>query len=170
MEVKQIVQCQICGRGIKANTGVIAHHGYERPGDGWQSASCMGARYLPYEVSCDMLPPAIASIQRYIQNTKEALKKFLANPPETLERAPHWKGDNKKETYVRPEGFTFEENHRSYGMNQQYELEYESRRYRMTKNIEYAEVDKIRMEKRLADWVQVWTEAEWKKEIMLIAA
>jgi len=47
--------CQCCGRLILANTGKIAHHGYERPGSGWQTSSCMGAKYLPFEVSRDRL-------------------------------------------------------------------------------------------------------------------
>lgn len=47
--------CQICGRPIFAETGVIAHHGYERPGDGYQTASCPGARKLPFESSRDDL-------------------------------------------------------------------------------------------------------------------
>jgi hypothetical protein len=53
---KQIVEdskrmtCQCCGRAILAETGVIAHHGYERPDYGYQTASCMGARELPFEV------------------------------------------------------------------------------------------------------------------------
>ena len=44
------MHCQCCGRAILANMGSIAHHGYERPGHGWQSASCMGAKFLPFEV------------------------------------------------------------------------------------------------------------------------
>ena len=36
--------CQICGRAIKASSGLIAHHGYERPGWGYQTTSCLGAR------------------------------------------------------------------------------------------------------------------------------
>lgn len=47
--VKRALHCQICGRAILAYTGLIAHHGYTRPGDGWQTASCHGARELPYE-------------------------------------------------------------------------------------------------------------------------
>lgn len=41
--------CQICGRTIKAKQGLIAHHGYTRPGMGFQTPSCYGARRLPYE-------------------------------------------------------------------------------------------------------------------------
>jgi hypothetical protein len=44
------MHCQCCGRAILANLGTIAHHGYERPGHGWQTGSCMGAKRLPFEV------------------------------------------------------------------------------------------------------------------------
>lgn len=47
--------CQICGRPIFAEMGVIAHHGYQRPGDGYQTASCIGARHLPFEANKDLL-------------------------------------------------------------------------------------------------------------------
>lgn len=49
--------CQICERLIHAATGVIAHHGYERPSHipHYQTASCLGARELPFEVSRDVL-------------------------------------------------------------------------------------------------------------------
>jgi hypothetical protein len=47
--------CQICGRLIQAKNGRIAHHGYQRPGHGWQTASCPGAKYRPYEVACERL-------------------------------------------------------------------------------------------------------------------
>jgi hypothetical protein len=43
------MHCQCCGRAILANLGSIAHHGYERPGWGYQSASCFGAKRLPFE-------------------------------------------------------------------------------------------------------------------------
>jgi hypothetical protein len=39
--------CQCCGRRILANMGSIAHHGYER--QYYQTASCMGAKRLPFE-------------------------------------------------------------------------------------------------------------------------
>lgn len=45
------MHCQCCGKKFLANTGVMAHHGYQRPGAGWQTASCSGARFVPFEVS-----------------------------------------------------------------------------------------------------------------------
>jgi hypothetical protein len=47
--------CQCCGGLYLANLGTVAHHGYRRPGDGWQTASCAGAKELPFEVSRDCL-------------------------------------------------------------------------------------------------------------------
>lgn len=56
--------CQCCGRPILANTGKIAHHGYQRPGEGWQTASCPGAQHLPFEVSRDELGRYIEALNR----------------------------------------------------------------------------------------------------------
>lgn len=55
--------CQCCARKHLANTGKIAHHGYERPGYGWQTASCMGARELPFEVDRDALAHLITILE-----------------------------------------------------------------------------------------------------------
>lgn len=59
---KAQMTCQCCGRKHLANNGKIAHHGYQRPGGGWQTASCAGARQLPFEVSREWLGSAIKSM------------------------------------------------------------------------------------------------------------
>lgn len=51
--------CQCCARKHLANRGWIAHHGYTRPYEGWQTASCMGAKYLPFEVDRQQLAELI---------------------------------------------------------------------------------------------------------------
>lgn len=55
--------CQCCGRRILAETGTVAHHGYERPGTGWQTSSCMGAKEMPFEVSRDRLGVMIEGLR-----------------------------------------------------------------------------------------------------------
>lgn len=55
--------CQCCAKKYLANTGLMAHHGYERPGGGWQTSSCFGARHLPFEVSRDTLGDMIVSLK-----------------------------------------------------------------------------------------------------------
>ncbi len=64
--------CQICGRPIFAEVGVVAHHGYQRPGDGWQTDSCFGARHLPYEADKAVLVEWIGIVQRQLDAQREA--------------------------------------------------------------------------------------------------
>lgn len=59
--------CQICARPIFAETGVIAHHGYERPGYGYQTSSCWGARYLPFETDRSILLNYIAQQRKDLE-------------------------------------------------------------------------------------------------------
>ena len=68
--------CQICGRRIFAETGKIAHHGYERPGGGWQTASCRGARRLPYEADHKALDEEITWVEERLANETELLRKL----------------------------------------------------------------------------------------------
>jgi len=145
--------CQICERDIKGSGGILAHHGYKRPGDGWQTPSCMGARQLPYEVSKDMIPPTIERVKEFIASERKALKSFLENPPETL-ISMVW---GKTETYNRPEGFKYDENRGGYGFAQRYESEYSNRKYNLEQSIKRARRDLVNLEKRLANWKQKYT-------------
>lgn len=70
--------CQCCGRAIFAETGTIAHHGYERPGEGWQTASCMGAKCVPFEVSRDRLGQMIQVIERHLVDLRASLARVQA--------------------------------------------------------------------------------------------
>lgn len=67
------MHCQICGGDVLAETGVIAHHGYQRPGEGWQTASCPGARELPYEADRDALGVYIESLKQRKIGTEAGL-------------------------------------------------------------------------------------------------
>lgn len=103
-----ITTCQCCGRAIKAATGVIAHHGYRRPGGGWQTASCFGARHVPYEVGYDALDQWRGALGgRIIPTTRKALQELQGFSPATIE----W---SRRDAYgrvlqqgeaARPEGF-----------------------------------------------------------------
>jgi hypothetical protein len=152
--------CQICGRQIKANTGLIAHHGYQRPGQGWQTASCFGARWRPYEVACDALPPAITSISDYIAMREKAFAELIASPPEvlTFEKGTwNWKrGAHDKETVTvtRPEGFTdatrddFDRH-----MPHTYGGEYRAKRAGIEHDIKSSQHTLAELRKRLKNWV-----------------
>ncbi len=116
--------CQICGREIKAVVGrdegstrigapsrthTIAHHGYRRPwGQGWQTSSCFGAKWRPYEAACDALPPYISMLEGFAETQATALRRIWAEPPVTLtyqrNQGP-WKPASSVEV-PRPEGFS----------------------------------------------------------------
>ena len=77
--------CQICAREIKANTGLIAHHGYKRPhGYGFQTGSCEGSRHRPYEESRDAIPYAIERRERNRVATEQRISEMLTDPPAEL--------------------------------------------------------------------------------------
>lgn len=69
------MHCQCCGRSILAKTGTIAHHGYTRPGSGWQTASCYGAKALPWEVDR-------SALARLIDFIRDTLKRHVASRAE----------------------------------------------------------------------------------------
>lgn len=103
--------CQVCGRAIKAGRGKIALHGYRRPGQGWQTGSCFGARYRPFEVACDALKAAIEAAGRFILATEERLAAWTTDPPASITVPPKrdaWSGAVRREgfTVERPQGFT----------------------------------------------------------------
>lgn len=139
--------CQICGRPIKANTGTIAHHGYKRPGGGWQTASCMGAKYLPYEQSCDRIQYVIDIVKSHLAATERALEAFIANPPEKLTTKKHGRTEIIVE---RPEGFTLQF-HRTY-QPYAYDTLFFARKYEMEQDIARSHNDVEYLSKRLADW------------------
>lgn len=146
--------CQICARPILANTGIIAHHGYKRPGGGWQTGSCSGARYLPYEQSCDRLPPIIAAIERFIEGLERDLRALLSDPPSsfTIQRRDA-RGHPQGEPLVvtRPDGFNPDQgdNYRP----RTYVNEFCRRVSALKHSIAQAGVDLKFMRERLTAWV-----------------
>ena len=64
--------CQCCGGDVAVEGGEAewqrtrtAHHGYTRPGYGWQTASCEGARSLPYELGHAKLDSLLVALRQY---------------------------------------------------------------------------------------------------------
>lgn len=144
--------CQICGRGIKSKNGKIALHGYKRPGQDWQTASCFGARYRPYEVACDALPVAIDATTRYRDDQAKALRDMLANPPATLSYQPMkfgYPNDDAIEL-VRPDNYDV--NDRGSYCSHSYDGEFKSLRNERQSNVKGAAEFIRDMQKRLADW------------------
>lgn len=146
--------CQVCGREIKANTGLIAHHGYKRSW-GWQTPSCEGARYVPYEVSCERLREVAGMVKRFITSEEEGLAAFLATPPPTItveERRSSYVSA-KEVTYTKPENF---DKDRYYScIPRTYENAYSQKISIYERTIKAAKMDFATMEKRLQNWTAI---------------
>jgi hypothetical protein len=149
------VHCQICGRAIKAKSGLIAHHGYRRPGHGWQTSSCFGARWRPYEVASDALPRAIERATAYRDNTQTQLAKLRANPPAEFDvsRRDAWGHVRQECKAPRPDGFDGYAKRPGSYKPQSYEGAFWKAVSAMEQNIRNAEADIDFMQKRLAAWV-----------------
>ncbi len=68
-----------------SNQAVVHHtmalHGYQRPGEGFQTASCSGASFQPYEKSPEGTMASLEGVLRQIAK----LERTLENPPNTLQ-------------------------------------------------------------------------------------
>lgn len=76
--------CQACFRNdLKVPNGKMSHHGYQRPGWGYQTPSCIGAREQPYERSCEVTKRMLALTLDY-QARVEAHLATLHGRPDSL--------------------------------------------------------------------------------------
>jgi len=156
--------CQVCARPILANTGIIAHHGYERPGSGWQTASCFGARALPYERAHDRLDAAIVSCREQHESTVEALAEFIAAPPATLTYQKtnynkgryvgrRWVNETTPVTLDRPEGFEPNAKESRYSQERTYRQQYDAERGSLVGRIGQLKSTLAYLTERRAAWV-----------------
>lgn len=73
---KIVKTCACCFRAIAVMPdGTMAHHGYQRPGDGFQTASCPGIRFRPLEVSNEGLRYIITVCEDQLSRATTALGK-----------------------------------------------------------------------------------------------
>ncbi len=153
--MQELNHCQICERDIKAKNGIIAHHGYTRPGWGEQTRSCDGARELPYEVSRDAIPAAIENVARFLKSQENRLKDYMNEGPETLLYFPGY--HRPTETLNRPEGFNprySAENWESLP-NKRYEREFYNAIRQIKSNIVSAKREVNRLTNRYNNWRKV---------------
>ncbi len=140
--------CQICGRIIKATTGVIAHHGYKRPLPGWQTSSCMGAKHLAYELSCDRIDAAIQSIEAFVEIESRNLSDLNSNPPKTIT----FSFNRKSYTVDQPDNFNPDT---AFGClrPRTYENEYARKVHELKSAIKSARIDLLFLRERKAKWI-----------------
>lgn len=76
----------VCFRAIAVVAGTMAHHGYRRPGPGFQSASCACVRFKPLEVSREGLLWLIESLRERLDIRRVALLRCDRQPEFLLAR------------------------------------------------------------------------------------
>lgn len=77
---KVVKTCPVCFRSIAVVHGTMAHHGYQRPGQGWQTASCPGIRFKPLEVSNEGLVWLIGALRERQAALSDALANRATHP------------------------------------------------------------------------------------------
>lgn len=150
-----LTHCQICARQIKSAGGVIAHHGYTRPGDGWQTASCYGARRLPYEVSRDAIPAAVQWAREAAERQRAFAAGMRASPPATLREAPDKYSRREPREATRPEGFNPAADpgaYRPYDNAGLYQMLFFGAVRLAERMAEYADRDAVTFQKRWDEW------------------
>lgn len=70
---KIVKTCPCCFRQIAVTDGTMAHHGYQRPGHGWQTASCPGIRFKPLEVSDEGLVWLVGATEKRLSDLRSDL-------------------------------------------------------------------------------------------------
>jgi hypothetical protein len=92
--------CQICGRMTRAKQGIIAYHGYKRPWDGYQTASCIGAQHSPFEVSNEVLLGVIRDHEQRVARITSHLDRVCSGElPVIATVKPHWR-EKRTEPFI----------------------------------------------------------------------
>lgn len=166
------MHCQCCGKLFLANTGVMAHHGYQRPGGGWQTASCSGARFVPFEVSRAQLGSLIESLKAW---KARAIEARAATEAETLMVVLSFSDYSQKIGYggrmpsktvmVSRENFEAikAENEQSFRMTGRYNFDEVKAKdlWKRDREIENVTAEISAQQKRYEGWVQTH---EWKNK------
>lgn len=100
---KVVKTCPVCFRPIAVRGSTMAHHGYKRPHEGWQTASCPGIRFKPLEVSSEGLQWLIGALRARLaecevaysnRDSKDSLRVRTGGTNSKMEiitpDSPHW--------------------------------------------------------------------------------
>jgi hypothetical protein len=130
---KVVRTCPVCFRAIAVVGGTMAHHGYKRPGSGWQTSSCPGVRFKQLEVSSEGLSWLIGQLQEKLKTTQAAHRRR-----------------HQMESFHVPRRRTLVLIHRE---SEDWEREFESMCASWLREIGSLKKEIPLLEKKLADWV-----------------
>jgi hypothetical protein len=91
--------CAACFRNIKlAPTGLMALHGYERPGHGYIHGRCVGGNHRPYELSAEGTELMLQGTRNMLASVQKRLAALQAGPEKV--ESTNW----RNEVLVHPKG------------------------------------------------------------------
>lgn len=148
--------CQICGREIKAKEGIIAHHGYQRPYKaGWQTNSCLGARFPPYETSRDRIPHVKNRLTNFLTVNRSALKELLDHPPEKMNIIIGGIYARKTIEVTRPTDYVVSKERQHCYSPRTYDYAFSNRRNELEQAIKEAQKDYDYLRNRYSTWKRI---------------
>lgn len=68
--------CGICNKEYKLINGRLVHHGFTRPGHGYQEGDCFGVGYEPYEKSTQAIKDYVVYLNNIINSRKVRLQEI----------------------------------------------------------------------------------------------
>ena len=97
---RHIGNCQICEADQKVRNGLMVHHGYERPGDGYIVGDCYGVYKAPYEVSCEDIKAWKLELAGMLEGAKVYLARLQNNEVTTFHEEEYTNGYGKPKVRV----------------------------------------------------------------------
>ena len=145
---RHVGSCQICEGDFKLDAANhMVHHGYTRPGYGYNVGDCSGVAEDPYEVSCALLPPRLRGVEAYIECQREYLAEYVAGRVDTIVRdESKWDATTCKYEHV---AVTYE---RATTRKHTWNQVYESKQHGIEALISQGEFEVARIAKRIANW------------------
>ena len=84
---RYVGNCQVCEGDFKTTKGgLVALHGYKRPGDGYIRGRCPGENALAYERSRDLIPAVIEMYDRAVAGHDDTLRRIDRGEVESFQR------------------------------------------------------------------------------------
>jgi hypothetical protein len=101
IKTRFVGNCQICEADQKLKDGLMVHHGFRRPGDGYIHGDCPGVSEQPYETSCDLLKSFKVATERELAVAEAYVAKLRAGAVTFFTvRKSHYMGFRREENLV----------------------------------------------------------------------
>lgn len=141
-------ECQICECQQATRNGRMVHHGYKRPGDGYQHGDCYGVGHAPYPAT-----DALEAYRRALVGRTQTLNRLIddltlvASLPDRVGRR-----QNKRTIQVnRGDAGRYD----SHEWVRSFEELLKARQFELNQNLEHTQAEHARVDKRISAAAQL---------------